>query len=160
MSKISLKPNASGTGVFSLEAPNSNVDRTLTLPDEAGSVLTDVSDLEPQVKTSLNATGDAPMFACRAFVNFNGNLGTVTIRESGNVSSITDNGTGDYTINFETAMPDDNYGYSVNGGGGGTHALGNIKDNGRSTGAVEVRFRRNDNNVLLDALEASVAVFR
>jgi len=40
MSKISLKPNASGTGVFSLEAPNSNVDRTLNLPDEAGTVLT------------------------------------------------------------------------------------------------------------------------
>jgi len=44
MSKISLKPNASGTGVFSLEAPNSNVDRTLTLPDEAGTVLTTTGD--------------------------------------------------------------------------------------------------------------------
>jgi len=43
MSKISLKPNASGTGVFSLEAPNSNVDRTLNLPDEDGTVLSSVS---------------------------------------------------------------------------------------------------------------------
>jgi hypothetical protein len=41
-------------------------------------------------------------------VNFNG-TGTVAIRASGNVSSITDNGTGDYTINFTTAMPDANY---------------------------------------------------
>jgi len=40
LSKITLKPNASGTGVFSLEAPNSNSDRTLNLPDEAGSVAT------------------------------------------------------------------------------------------------------------------------
>ena len=43
MSKISLKPNASGTGNFTIEAPNSNVDRTLSLPDEAGTVLTSSS---------------------------------------------------------------------------------------------------------------------
>lgn len=46
-----------------------------------------------------------PSFACRAWVNFSG-VGTVTIRGSGNVTSITDNGVGDYTINFATAMPD------------------------------------------------------
>jgi hypothetical protein len=45
---------------------------------------------------------------CRAWVNFNG-TGTVAIRASFNVSSITDNGTGDYTVNFTTAMPDANY---------------------------------------------------
>jgi len=108
MSKIALKPNASGTGVFSLEAPNSNVDRTLTLPDEAGSVLTDVSDIESQVKTATNATGSAPVYACRAWVNFDG-TNTVSIRDSGNVSSITDNGTGDYIVNFTSSMPDVNY---------------------------------------------------
>jgi hypothetical protein len=46
--------------------------------------------------------------ACKAWVNFNG-TGTVAIRASYNVSSITDNGTGDYTVNFTTAMPDANY---------------------------------------------------
>lgn len=46
--------------------------------------------------------------ACKAWVNFNG-TGTVAIRESYNVSSITDNDTGDYTVNFTTAMPDTNY---------------------------------------------------
>jgi hypothetical protein len=50
----------------------------------------------------------ATAFGCRAWVNFNG-TGTVAIRASGNVSSITDNGTGDYTVNFTTAMPDANY---------------------------------------------------
>ena len=54
----------------------------------------------------------ATAYACRAWVNFNG-TGTVAIRASGNVSSITDNGTGDYTVNFSTAMPDANYSYSV-----------------------------------------------
>jgi len=44
----------------------------------------------------------------KAWVNFNG-TGTVAIRASFNVSSITDNGTGDYTVNFTTAMPDENY---------------------------------------------------
>ena len=42
MSKISLQPNASGTGTFTLAAPDSNTNRTLTLPDEAGKILTDV----------------------------------------------------------------------------------------------------------------------
>ena len=113
MSKISLQPNASGTGTFTLAAPNSNTNRTLTLPDEAGKVLTDVSDIEPQVKAATNATGSAPVYACRAWVNFDG-TGTVSIRASGNVSSITDNGTGDYTVNFTTAMPDTNYSAQAN----------------------------------------------
>jgi hypothetical protein len=50
----------------------------------------------------------ATAYGCRAWVNFNG-TGTVAIRASGNVTSITDNGTGNYTINFTTAMPDANY---------------------------------------------------
>ena len=44
----------------------------------------------------------------RAWVNFNG-TGTVAIREDYNVSSITDNGTGDYTVNFTNALSDANY---------------------------------------------------
>lgn len=63
---------------------------------------------DTNVKTALNASGGAPIYACRAWVNFNG-TGTVAIRASGNVSSITDNGVGDYTVNFTTAMPDANY---------------------------------------------------
>jgi hypothetical protein len=51
----------------------------------------------------------ATAYGCRAWVNFDG-TGTPAIRGSGNVSSITDNNTGDYTVNFTTAMPDANYG--------------------------------------------------
>lgn len=57
---------------------------------------------------ALGNVGTAPVYASRAWVNFNG-TGTVAIRASGNVSSITDNGVGDYTVNFATAMPDANY---------------------------------------------------
>ena len=66
------------------------------------------------MRTHLNASGAAPIYACRAWVNFNG-TGTVAIRGSGNVSSITDNGVGDYTVNFITAMPDDKYAVGVTG---------------------------------------------
>jgi hypothetical protein len=61
-----------------------------------------------EIKDALNASGSAPIYTCRAWVNFNG-TGTVAIRASGNVSSITDNGTGNYTVNFTNAMPDANF---------------------------------------------------
>jgi len=57
---------------------------------------------------ALGNVGTAPVYAARAWVNFNG-TGTVAIRGSGNVSSITDGGTGIYTVNFTTAMSDANY---------------------------------------------------
>jgi len=50
----------------------------------------------------------ATAFGCRAWINFNG-TGTPAIRGSGNVTSITDNGVADYTVNFTNAMPDTNY---------------------------------------------------
>ena len=50
----------------------------------------------------------ATAYGVRAWVNFNG-TGTVAIRASGNVSSITDNGTGDYTVNFTNALSDSNF---------------------------------------------------
>jgi hypothetical protein len=51
-------------------------------------------------------------YGCRAWVNFNG-TSTVAIRADGGVSSITDNGTGDYTVNFDVAMPDTNFSPTV-----------------------------------------------
>jgi len=59
---------------------------------------------------SLDGTqnGSAPIYGARAWVNFNG-TGTVAIRASGNVTSITDGGVGVYTVNFTTAMPDADY---------------------------------------------------
>jgi hypothetical protein len=62
----------------------------------------------PVASALSTASGSAPSYSARAWVNFNG-TGTVAIRASGNVSSITDNGTGDYTVNFSTAMSDANY---------------------------------------------------
>ena len=55
-------------------------------------------------------------YKCRAWVNFNGTE-TVAIRAGGNVSSITDNGTGQYTVNFTTSMVDTNYAVGTTGNG-------------------------------------------
>jgi hypothetical protein len=55
------------------------------------------------------ASGSAPSYAARAWVNFNGTTTPPTIRASGNVSSVVRNSTGDFTVNFTTAMPDANY---------------------------------------------------
>lgn len=75
-------------------------------------------DAAGATRLAITSTGDlqfnsgygsaATAYGCRAWVNFNG-TGTVAIRASGNVSSITDNNTGDYTVNFTTAMTDTNY---------------------------------------------------
>ena len=96
----------SGTGIITVVPPATNTNRTITLPDSTGTMATAESTL-----VQFNASGSAPVYAVRAWVNFNG-TGTVAIRASGNVSSITDDGTGLYTVNFTTALSDANY--SVN----------------------------------------------
>jgi hypothetical protein len=83
-----------------------------TAPTAAASTNTTQLATTAQVRLAipdvLNAGGSAPVYGCRAWVNFNGS-GVVAIRGSGNVSSITDNGIGDYTINLATALTDVNY---------------------------------------------------
>ena len=160
MSKIALTPNASGTGTFSIASPGTNTDRTLTLPDATGTVLTDQSTVSAtQIAGALNASGPAPIYACRAWVNFNG-TGTVTIRASGNVSSITDNGTGNYTVNFTTAMPDENYSAVCNGYQTGFVAQSNAQPVSLSSSSVQIWTGNTVNAALTDMLIVTVAVFR
>jgi hypothetical protein len=61
-----------------------------------------------RMREGFNASGSAPVYACRAWANFDG-TGAVSIRASGNVSSISDLGVGRYQANFSTAMQDANY---------------------------------------------------
>jgi len=123
MSLIAVQGGATGTGTVTVLAPVTNTNRTLTLPDVTDTVagiaatqtltnktLTSPTLTTPNIDSAQFATvsGTAPIYPCRAWVNFNG-TGTVAIRGSGNVSSVTDNGTGNYTVNFTTAMSDVNY---------------------------------------------------
>ena len=111
MSKISLTPNAAGTGNFTIASPATDTDRTLTLPDEAGTVLTSASAIPAaQITGALNATGSAPIYACRAWGNFDGDA--ITTRGSGNLS-IARTSTGNFTFTMATAMPDVNYSVNV-----------------------------------------------
>jgi uncharacterized protein (AIM24 family) len=104
----------------------------------------------------------ATAYGCRAWVNFNG-TGTVAIRASGNVSSITDNGTGDYTANFTTAMPDGNYALTTAG------SLSNVTGTSNrscffvietNTGSTRIRTVSNQTSSAADFSEVHVGVFR
>ena len=145
----------------------------ITTPDIDSTAGFDGEDLTGDVAAAritgaLNATGSAPIYACRAWVNFNG-TGTVAIRASGNVSSITDNGTGDYTVNFTTAMQDVNY--AVNGSGqydvagssdGNSPQFGIARDNPQPTSsAVRTRWVDRGSGIsLINPTICCVSIFR
>ena len=83
---------------------------TGTLPAIDGSALTGISSYaDSDALTLFNASGSAPVYAPRAWLTFNGGTGTDSIIDSGNISSITDNGTGLTTVNFATNLPNANY---------------------------------------------------
>jgi hypothetical protein len=150
----------SGTGIMTIVPPATNTNQTLTLPDSTGTVATAESTL-----AQFNASGSAPVFAARAWVNFNG-TGTVAIRASGNVSSITDNSTGNYTVNFTTAMPDANYAAMLTAGQGTANGLDDASRNlrpvttGFTTTSYQFGVTNAADNAFADANIVEVAVFR
>jgi hypothetical protein len=81
------------------------------LGTSTGVTLTGTQSVSGNLSFNSGFGSAAVAYGCRAWVNFNG-TGTPAIRASGNVSSLTDNGTGDYTVNFTNAMPDGNYAVS------------------------------------------------
>ncbi len=209
MSKIALSGDAAGTGTFTIASPNSNNNRTLTLPDATGTVVVTggaqtiefaagsasapsvaftgdtntgiyspgadrIGFAEGGVQTGeFDASGNflfnsgygsvAVAYGCRAWVNFNG-TGAVAIRASGNVTTITDNGTGDYTVNFTNALPDANY--TVGGitmrGSSNTDNLLFLPLNGTytSTACRVLCAAPSNSGLLLDAVIVNVFFFR
>jgi hypothetical protein len=149
---MSITINGSGTitGISAGGLP----DGSITNDDLAGSI------------TDAKLSGTT----CKAFVNFDG-TGTPAIRAQFNVSSITDNGTGDYTVNFATALADANYVVSgtamrqsdnlPNGNAGmDLNLVGNSTySNTFSTASVRVMSKL-DNGNIEDALSVCVLIFR
>jgi hypothetical protein len=92
---------------------------------------------ENLVKAALSASGSAPVFGCRAWVNFNG-TGTVAILASGNVTSVTDNGTGDYTANLTISLPDNKFAvtFGTYSGSGSTNRTVGLKDSTSKTAST------------------------
>jgi len=113
----------------------------------------------PSVASLSTASGSAPSYSARAWVNFNG-TGTVAINGNGNVSSITDNGTGDYTVNFTTAMSDTNYSVVATKQNTATNVSSGIAEitANRTTSSVRITTFENANST--DSNNVSVAVFR
>ena len=112
----------------------------------------------------------ATAYGCRAWVNFNG-TGTVAIRGSGNVSSITDNGTGNYTVNFTTALVDANYAaalsspsYSTTNNSVRANVYGGVavgEAGLKSTTQLKVSYADNSGTATFyDTTEMYVAIFR
>ena len=93
------------SGQVTIAAPAVAGTTTLTLPATTGSVIGSNSSGNIQFNSGYGSVATA--YGCRAWVNWTG--GGTTINGSGNVTSITRNGTGSYTVNFTTAMPDANY---------------------------------------------------
>ena len=96
----------------------------------------------------------------KAWVNFNG-IGTVAIRRAFNVSSITDNGTGNYTVNFTTAMPDANYAVTGTGSGSTTTLISIVSVTAipRTTSSYTFVTTYQNGVAAVDIQEANVAIF-
>lgn len=110
---------------------------------------------------SIQTTGGVEQYLAKAWVNFNG-TGTVAIRASGNVSSITDNGTGRYVVNLASAMPDANYSVSATASytNASTNAAAISIDEGTAPTTTAVALRANQGSANLDPVYCSVAIFR
>lgn len=114
-------------------------------------------------------TGSAPIYGCRAWVNFDGTKDTTgavstantarLIRASGNVTSVVRNGTGDYTVNFTTAMPDANYAVVASCIPTGTTANKVAGATATGAGSVSIASEASNGSASDDAL-ISVAIFR
>ena len=163
---VQVGQSATATNNFTLYQP-STPDGTVRLGvGNSGATTADVASFNSSGVFAFNSGygSSATAYGCRAWVNFNG-TGTVAIRASGNVSSITDNGTGDYTVNFTTAMSDANY-----------SAVGTVKveDNNaigsnnntticgtavRTTSAVTI-LASSTGSAKVDVAIANVAIFR
>jgi len=90
-------------------------------------------------------------------VNFNGTTSPGTIRAQYNVSSVTKNATGDYTVNFTTAMADSNYSV-IHGGTISANSMGRTIAS-QTTSSVEVESRSTSTGILTDDTAIHVAIF-
>jgi hypothetical protein len=128
-----------------------------------------------EIKKALNADNSPPIFACRAWVNFDGtrnegdtgastNGANVKIRASGNVSSVLKNGTGDYTITFTTALPDANYCFTFGAGADSTIGVPSLSAKqsvAPTTTALRVVTDNGANQAMTnDIANCCVAIFR
>lgn len=161
---LSLSADNAGTFQFKTGAGAG----TTALSIDASQVVTFAGAASVPGNLSFNSGyGSAAVaYGCRAWVNFNG-TGTVAIRASGNVTSITDNATGDYTVNFTTAMPDANFSVVAGANGRSTDitpdtgvAVGVGATTNSGSVATGTRITVGNPSTAEDCAVVTVAVFR
>jgi len=146
--------NTGYSGKSGIEARTASDGSNLILNLKSGQNTTGATlDASSNFKFNSGYGSVATAYGCRAWVNFDG-TGTVGIRDSGNVSSITDNGTGNYTVNFTTAMPDVSYAIAAS-------AYNRIIGaDSVATATSSTRIRSFEGATFRDSDQVSVAVFR
>ena len=108
-----------------------------------------------------NQSGSAPIYGCRAWCNFDGTLtGTNAPRAGGNVTSVTRNGTGDYTINFTVSMQDANYSVVAATTDNTGISKGAICPSVYATGSTRVTIGNTGNSANYDSPLVSISIFR
>jgi hypothetical protein len=164
---IVLNSSSGGSVTIAEPATASNFTQTLPAADGTVAVLDGSNNLSVAGNLSFNSGygSSAVAYGCRAWVNFDG-TGTPAIRGSGNVSSITDNGTGDYTINLTNALVDTNgsvvIGQSYSNTRGDAAGNHNTIAGGymATTSTVNVQTVINSAGAYYDVTTFSVAIFR
>lgn len=128
-----------------------------TIDGAAGTINGNVPLNATSLRTQLNASSAAPIYACRAWVNFDGVTGT--IRSSGNVTSVIVNGSGNYTVNLTTPMQDANYAVIASAGDNSlVRAASQVSD--IVAGSFRVYVINHGNAFFTSGAFVSAAVFR
>ena len=175
--------DSDSSNYIEIKAPStvSSSNKTLTLPDETGTLLTDqTTSLAVTTVTTTNtrttnvqdSSGNNGSTAvqiqqgrAKAWVNFNGQ-GTVAIRDDFNVSSITDINQGDFRVNFDTSMPNVNYCVAMahkedntTNGGSGARPLIRRTSDAIQTGSVRTTLSNVASAAGVDPLVFTVTIF-
>lgn len=163
--KVAVLRTATSTGALTLAVDN-NPATTVWVTDGSGcasgaTVSGSVYYFRYNSTASRWILENPTVYPARAWVNFNG-TGVVAIRASGNVSSITDNGTGDYTVNFATAFADANYGITTGatGDGGSNDGALTIKSGTPPTTSAARFLGVSFSGIAIDVEYANAAFFR
>ena len=150
-----------GGGVDNVSSAGVGTNDAQTLTNKT---LTSPTMTTPAINSATFATvaGTAPIYGCRAWCLFNGTTaGTNAPTAGGNVTSVTRNSTGNYTITFTTAMPDANYVTVWTGGGQGTSgSTYAVTAGSQTTTSVTIASRAVSTGSNVDENPCNVAIFR
>lgn len=158
VTEAKIDDNAVGTDALNV-ADTGTAGQRLISDGDGSMSWEDVSDYtDTDALSLLNASGSAPVFAARAWANFDGTDGS--IRASGNIASITRTATGTYTVTFTTALSDANYAFigRVNGAGSGRE--NQLFTTAQTTGGMTLEVEREETESNQDSSELSFVVFR